>query len=189
MVIDEDEAKVGASEEVSGEEARALPSGWTKHWSTEHNHVYYAHAVTQQVTWKHPTLALEQARGESLQHQKDEGAAAKAKADREKVAAVAGAMKEAAAKAMAEAVADAIEKLRKETREKTKAIERLRKETEEKLRKETGEMVKVKEELKRRRKAVAETKAMHRAMVGKIKKVKANAKSKAQKIAKGDLVN
>ena len=168
MVIDEDEAKVGASEEVSGEEARALPSGWTKHWSTEHNHVYYAHAVTQQVTWKHPTLALEQARGESLQHQKDEGAAAKA---------------------MAEAVADAIEKLRKETREKTKAIERLRKETEEKLRKETGEMVKVKEELKRRRKAVAETKAMHRAMVGKIKKVKANAKSKAQKIAKGDLVN
>ena len=160
MVFKEDEAKTGDYVEARGGTLE-LPSGWTQHWSTEHNHVYYAHAVTQQVTWKHPTLALEQARGESLQHQRDE----KAELEVHPMPALAGG------------------------KSKAKPIETLRKETEEKLRKETGEMVKAKEELKRRRKAVAETKAMHRAMVGKIKKVKANAKSKARKIVKGNLEN
>ncbi len=174
MVFKEDEAKTGDYVEARGGTLE-LPSGWTQHWSTEHNHVYYAHAVTQQVTWKHPTLALEQARGESLQHQRDE----KAELEVHPMPALAG----------GKSKAKPIETLRKETEDKVKAIETLRKETEEKLRKETGEMVKAKEELKRRRKAVAETKAMHRAMVGKIKKVKANAKSKARKIVKGNLEN
>jgi hypothetical protein len=181
VVFSEDETKEATSVGASGEGAQALPSGWTQHWSAEHNRPYYAHTVTQQVTWERPTLALEKVREEPLQHQKDETAEPEGHS--------VGAFEWGPALAGENSKTNPLETLKKETEEKIKAIETLKEETEEKLRKETGEMAQAKEELKRTRKAVAETKAMHRAMVGKIKKVKANAKSMARKIAKGDLGN